>query len=362
VRIGPDGKGIGRALENIAPLLVERADDRIRYVALTTTDGSSYFPKGHARSIQIVPRMFGSVWEQFGLPYYATKIKADLIYRFGEVGPRWGPPYVLHLTEDPQVRWSHDPKAPARERMRRRYEGAAVRRSLHRARLLLSITRATGARMENAYGLRAGSVQTGHLGVNKELFNAGGQEKSHIFHLGSDDPRDNTKVVALSYRELGTEVQDLPPLVIGGELGSQREEVASILREVIEAGRCSLPGRVSDDALAMLYRQAILCIQPSSHEGFGLQQLEALAAGAPLIVSQDAAVLEVVGGAAHVISKPDAFLLSRAMQHLLGDAEMRELLSQKGLQRATALSWTEAAETIHAAIHQVQTNEPPRTN
>ncbi len=59
-----------------------------------------------------------------------------------------------------------------------------------------------------------------------------------------------------------------------------------------------LTGRLTDIDLVDRLANAAVVVQPSSDEGFGLQPLEALAAGAPVVVTAAPAVIDVVGDAA----------------------------------------------------------------
>ncbi len=56
-------------------------------------------------------------------------------------------------------------------------------------------------------------------------------------------------------------------------------------------------GRLSDDALAALFRAAAIYVQASAHEGFGLALAEAMGAGCAPVVTRVGALPEVVGDA-----------------------------------------------------------------
>lgn len=91
----------------------------------------------------------------------------------------------------------------------------------------------------------------------------------------------------------------------------------------------SLPGFLSDDELRSLVRRAGCVVLPSLYEPFGLVALEALAAGAPLIVAR-------TGGLAELILDTDAGLtfepgnpddLAHCVEQVLRDQELAQQLT-----------------------------------
>lgn len=108
-------------------------------------------------------------------------------------------------------------------------------------------------------------------------------------------------------------------------------------------------GHVDDLGLAALYRRAAVVVVPSTCEGFGLPVLEAMAYGAPVIVSNTSALPEVAGDAALLAPPSDAPAWAQALQQALTDEGVRERLVTAGLARARAFSWADtAARTLQA--------------
>ena len=103
-------------------------------------------------------------------------------------------------------------------------------------------------------------------------------------------------------------------------------------------------GRVNDDDLAYLYRQALCLVFPSKTEGFGLPVLEAMALGCPVISSDAASLPEVCGEAALYASPDDAATWLAAIGRLVAEPMLREILSGAGPKRSKAFSWRQGAE------------------
>jgi alpha-1,3-rhamnosyl/mannosyltransferase len=82
---------------------------------------------------------------------------------------------------------------------------------------------------------------------------------------------------------------------------------------------------------------------PSLYEGFGLTVLEAMACGAPVVVSDRGSLPEVVGQAG-VIVAPDVQAVSSALGALLSDPDRAQRLGAAGAQRAAAFTWERTAD------------------
>lgn len=104
---------------------------------------------------------------------------------------------------------------------------------------------------------------------------------------------------------------------------------------------------VSDDDLVSLYSGADLFVFPSAYEGFSLPILEAMACGTPVITINSSALKEIVREAALLVDHAEVEALAQAMHRLINDAELRQSLAARGIERAREFSWDRAArETL----------------
>src|ERR1700733_4908767 len=126
--VRPSGRGVSRYLRQLLPLLTESGTGP-DCVTFTTGEGRQLLD-GCGGKIVVVPSMPSSIWEQVGLPWYARKFRAQVIFMHSECGPLWGPKVVLHVPEDPYIRWAGATAATWRERERRLYERTVMGKSL----------------------------------------------------------------------------------------------------------------------------------------------------------------------------------------------------------------------------------------
>ena len=342
------GRGPARVLQHVLPLLAD--DPRLNCVILSTEEGRELFDFPSAE-FHVAPSMTQSAWEQFGLPWHARRVQADVIYSLAECGPTWGPPLVLHVPEDPFVRWNGAKADSSRERVRRAYQRLTIRRGLHHASFLATCSPICCTELKNRFRRHVAEIGVIPLGVDTHLFrpNLSGIGGESIFHLSSIEARDMSTLVVRAYAKALSLAPDLPDLLIGGNLGGQRERICEVARQTGVDRRLHLLGRISDEELRQRYADAAICVQPSLYEGFGLQPLEALACGAPLVIFPEPTVMEVVGDAALVAEVGDEISLAECVAELWYDKAQMSSLREKGPKRAALFSW-ERTSTLLADL------------
>src|SRR5439155_16736839 len=109
-------------------------------------------------------------------------------------------------------------------------------------------------------------------------------------------------------------------------------------------------GGVDDARLGALYASCMLFCFPSLDEGFGLTPLEAMAAGAPILVSRVPALVETCGDAAEYVDHTDAAAIGAAIDALANDTARRAVLHESGLRRARSFTWKRSAEQLLASV------------
>ena len=136
----------------------------------------------------------------------------------------------------------------------------------------------------------------------------------------------------------------MPVLVLAGPRGWKDAPLFATIRDLDLEGRLVFPGYIPQDDLPAVYSRATAFIYPSLYEGFGLPVLEAMACGTPVITSNVSSMPEVAGDAGMLVPPQDVEALAGAIQRLLGDAELRQDLSRRGMARAREFTWRRAAE------------------
>jgi glycosyltransferase involved in cell wall biosynthesis len=103
------------------------------------------------------------------------------------------------------------------------------------------------------------------------------------------------------------------------------------------------PGRIDDEDLPAIYQAALVFVHPSRYEGFGLQLVEAMASGIPVLASETTSLPEVLGGAGLLFNPRDPKAIAREIERIYRDADLRTAMAAKGRERARCFSWHRTA-------------------
>ncbi len=178
----------------------------------------------------------------------------------------------------------------------------------------------------------------------------------YLLFLGGIEPRKNLPAVVRAFARLSRDVQ--PMLVIAGWRTEWNPEGWNELQQALGdipaeiRSRIQVTGYVPEELKAGLLAGAEALVYPSRYEGFGLQVLEAMAAGTPVLTSNVSALPEVAGDAAVLVDPADVVSIAGGMENLLRDDELRKDLRERGRARAERFSWEETARRTVEVLHQ----------
>jgi glycosyltransferase involved in cell wall biosynthesis len=302
------------------------------------------------RSFPLPQPLLYDLWARTGRPRIERLVpEADVVHATTILVPPSRKPLVVTIHD---LAFLHEPsRFTARGNRLFRASLDIVRRS---ADLVLCSSEATRHDCTNA-GIGADRLRVVPLGVR-----AGAPENPRSFatwrrvnaimnpfvlFVGTLEPRKNLSLLMDAFAQLSSDTNDLDLVVVGpsgwGDAVSPSAEIAD---------RVHMVGRVPDEVLASLYREAVVFCYPSLSEGFGLPILEAMVNGAPVVTSRGSSTEEVAGNAAVLVNPLDASDIARGIREALGD---RDRLVALGRERAAMFSWRATAELTYAAYHDV---------
>lgn len=109
---------------------------------------------------------------------------------------------------------------------------------------------------------------------------------------------------------------------------------------------------ISDSDLVLLYNAADAFVMPSTFETLSLPAMEAQASGTPVITIDTPGMRETTGGEALLISKAEVSEMASALERMASDDALRRELSERGLKRASQLSWQQSSIDTLAVLEE----------
>jgi glycosyltransferase involved in cell wall biosynthesis len=206
------------------------------------------------------------------------------------------------------------------------------------------------------HGLDRGFTPAATGGAALVSSRAGGPGHApYVLYAATLHPRKNLESLRLAMAGLAAEGLPHRLAIAGGPAPDRRD--SSALERAAAAELPGHPGRVvrlgepSDAELAGLMAGAAAFCLPSLYEGFGLTALEAMACGAPVVVSDRGALPDVVGEAG-VIVAPDPGAIRDGLRRVLTDDALAARLGAAAVTRARAFTWRRTAVGWLAVLHE----------
>ena len=168
--------------------------------------------------------------------------------------------------------------------------------------------------------------------------------KRFVLAVGTIEPRKNLPMLVRAVEEARETGEDISLVLVGprgwGDVnGLDRDFVYEL-------------GRIEDDILNALMRQAIVYCVPSIYEGFGMPALEAMASRTPVIASGVASLPEVVGDAGTLLDPLDSQSWAEAIVKISQDVDFRNDQAERGYVRAKSFTWESSARAHVAAYRE----------
>lgn len=290
-------------------------------------------------------------WEQVGWPLTVLQRDPDVCHVPYFSGPLLGRIDVVTI---------HDligfaiPEYSADPRWRAYLQLMA--RAVKRARLVIADSQAAADDIVHYLQIRREQVRVIHLGVHPAPKISRAETDVHLadlgirrpycIYLGSGDVRKNIAIAIMALAQI--DAADRPQLVVAGSVPNAGTDLlpdhAALAGALGVDEWVVFTGPVSEARKHALYAGARMLLAPSRYEGFGLEPLEAMAHGVPVIAAACSATPEVTGGAALLLPPDDPGQWAEAIRVLGSDPIARAELIDAGTARAAELNWLNTAQ------------------
>ena len=139
-------------------------------------------------------------------------------------------------------------------------------------------------------------------------------------------------------------IQEAPEMaiVVAGRSEPELYASASGCKNVISIGYAD------DQSLHSLLAYSVCLLFPSRYEGFGIPVVEAMAAGTPVIMSRQSALVEV-GGDSGIVCDTDEQMAAEVCR-LYQSPELRARIVNLGRERASHFTWSKCADRLMSTL------------
>lgn len=159
-------------------------------------------------------------------------------------------------------------------------------------------------------------------------------DKPFILFVGTREPRKNIQRLIQAWEPLGKDLE----LLIAGDAGWDETDK-------FKSNKVRFLGRVTDQELAVLYKEAAVFAYPSLYEGFGLPILEAFCLETPVLTSNVSSMIEVAGNAAELIDPQSVESIRAGLEKLLKEKDDQQRERQQKMKiRLQMFDWQRVAQ------------------
>jgi glycosyltransferase involved in cell wall biosynthesis len=135
--------------------------------------------------------------------------------------------------------------------------------------------------------------------------------------------------------------ENTPQRVFAGGGPLSKKELTYISKLGVEAQVLQMS--VSDAELPLLYSNSVALLYPTTHEGFGLPLVEAMASGVPIVAADTPINLEIAGDVANYFRVGNAGSMAQQMMSVMLNQESQRHKIVEGLNRSKSFTWLECA-------------------
>lgn len=353
--------GIGRYVENLVKnlLVVDKSNEYV--LLIRKADVEKCTMDSVKCKIVVAEARHYSVKEQLLFPYILEKEKLDLVHFPHFNIPLFYPGKFVVTIHD--LLW-HETKGRDVTTLPSylygiKYAGYRLvfANAVKRAQKLFVPSKWVKKKLISKYNIHSDKVIVTYEGVDgkyiesrglkvdgREVLEKYGVTKPFFIYTGSAYPHKNLSRLLDAVKKVS---RNKIQLAIVSTRDVFWEKLEGEVREKDLRNEVKLLGFVPDADLKVLYQEALAFVFPSLSEGFGLPGLEAMASGCPVVSSNAGSLPEVYADAAVYFDPSSVDDITKNLQLIMNNEQLRNDLRKKGLEQAKKYSWKKMArETL----------------
>lgn len=239
--------------------------------------------------------------------------------------------------------------------------------SIFASKAIIAISNSTKSDIVRHYPSVAGKIHVTHLAYDPSRFNIQVSEKdvrrvknkysiaeNYVLYLGTLKPSKNIVGLIEAFSKVAGKFPGTK-LVIAGKKGWMYEPIYQKAQELGLLERVVFTDFVSEEDKPALIKGARAFTIPSFWEGFGLDALNAMACGTPVVASRVGSLPEVVGEAGILVDPNDTNSIAAGITEVLSaSAKKYNNIVDAGLAQVKKFSWDDTARKTLSILEKIK--------
>ncbi|HTZ46771.1 MAG TPA: glycosyltransferase [Verrucomicrobiae bacterium] len=191
-------------------------------------------------------------------------------------------------------------------------------------------------------------TQFPEAGSFRESLKIGKQERLILF-LGRLSEKKSPDLLLKAFARLGEKSQEAETahlVFVGPDESGMRARLEAMAAQLGISDRAHFHPAVDGDAKWAAYRDADIFVLPSQNENFGNTAAEAVAAGTPVVVTEQCGIAPLLKDTAGLVVRHNEAEVRDALARLLDGEEVRRQLQQGCTRVVSKLGWNEPVEQM----------------
>ncbi|MBS2910799.1 glycosyltransferase family 4 protein [Klebsiella pneumoniae] len=336
--------GVQRFAENIALCLKElRAD-------IVFLSPRNIIRKDIAEklNVQIIGTHTGHLWEQVDLPLYLRSRNGEILLNLCNTAPLSYSNKVIVLHDITYLRFPQSYSWAFRF-FYKILTPKIIKKSLH----VFTVSEFSKRELKEIYGINESNISVIKNAVQSNFEHCDNEdesvrEKKDKYFLAVSSPayhKNFARLVSAFVKFSKLYGYDINLKIVGKAETNFKSISSDFNQDCVQ-----YVGRVSDEELISLYKNALAFVFPSIYEGFGIPPLEAQACNCPVISSNSASMPEVLQNSALYFDPENENELITCLNNIIINPELRDELIFLGRKNIERYSWSDSAIKLNNII------------
>ncbi len=186
-----------------------------------------------------------------------------------------------------------------------------------------------------------------------------GKEAKVVLFLGRLSEKKSPEMLLQSFSILAAADRAKHLVFAGPDESGMMARLSAKAAQLGLGSQVHFSGAIFEEAKWAAYRDADVFVLPSQNENFGNTAAESIAAGTPVVVTEQCGIAPLLADVAGLVVPHEEASLGRAINAVLDDSELRARLAEGCATVTARLGWEEPVREMEALYNRLAKNRAP---